>query len=88
MNVSTDAPPKPILKSVIVIHMYTHFHQNSSRMSVGHRNLKCRPATSKTRMVVASITTANVVPPVLTPKIVNKVYAVGNTGPSGGGRCC
>ena len=44
----------------------------------------CRPVTIKARTVVASITAANVVPPKLAPKIINKFSTVGTTDPPGG----
>ena len=73
----TDAPPKSYSLAVATVPRYSYLHQHSSRVGIGLCNLTSRPVTIKAKTPVAQITAANVIPPMLAPKVIIKSNTVG-----------
>ena len=72
----TEAPSKAYSKVVVPVLGYSCLHQHSSRVSIGLRNLTCKPVTIKAKTAVATIPVANVIPSMLAPKLVAKSSTV------------
>ena len=66
---------KEYSKAVTTKQGYGYLHQHSSRISIGIKNLTNGPPAIKGKTIVASVTTANVLP-VLAPKVVGKSATV------------
>ena len=54
--------------SVVVVLSFANLRPGSSKVNMSLRNLSSRNITVKEKLIVAQVATANVVPPMLTPK--------------------
>ena len=59
-------------EAVKPICMYSELRPGSSRVSVGLRNLSCESVTIRSKMVVAKVSVANMVPLSVAPNLVGK----------------
>ena len=65
----TDAPHKIYSKAVVTIPGYSYLHQQSGKVSIAFRNHTSMSITILPKIAIAVISTANVVPPMLAPKV-------------------
>ena len=62
-------PKSNVCNSVgVAVPSYANLRPGSSKVNMSLRNLTSRTLTVKVKLIVAQVTTANVVPPILTPK--------------------
>ena len=71
VNVIVEPNPSKKYKAAIPIHGYTVLKPGSSGVSVGIRNLSCRKATVPTRLIIAKVAAANIVPHSYAPNVEN-----------------
>ena len=75
----TEIPSKTYSKVIVIVPGYSCLYHQSSKVGIGLRNLTCKPVTIKAKTAIATITTANVFPPMSAPKVVAKSSTVEST---------
>ena len=69
VNVIVESDPKINYDAMVPINGYTVLKPGSSRVSVGIRNTSCKSITVPAKVIIAKVTTANVVPHSCAPNI-------------------
>ena len=76
VSVMTDAPKKWCSKAVVTMPRYSYLHLHSGTVNIGMQNLTSRPVVIKPKTTIAAILAANVVPPMLSPRVnIKSTYA-------------
>ena len=69
VNPITESPTKPYYHYACTAPSFAIMDQRSSRVHVTIRNTSCKVVTIRTKMVIAMMCPANIIPPMLAPKI-------------------
>ena len=64
-----EAPAQPYSEQAITTLTYIELRPGSSKVAICIRNLSARPMTIPSKTIIGSIATANIIPPMLAPKI-------------------
>ena len=69
VHVMTQAPAKCYSEQVMTTSTYTELRPDSSKVTICVRNLSAKPMTIPAKTSIESVSTANIIPPMLAPKL-------------------